>query len=753
MNRTTLILIVYLQVSLNIFGQIIENGPVVGALTNTSVKFYIKTNTAGTVNFQINTADTFTGIAIQTVNTNSGINQNHKIFEIDDLSANTTYYYQFSGTNNSVLKDGKFKTAPNNGESGHYKFAFGACNKYILESGNWVDSIYSAIDNQQPDLFINLGDWYYPDFTDNIPTDNNFFSANPVSIEDSYAVRYGSTHFKAFAKKYPIAYVYDDHDYVNNNASKNTASYVDANVGNITIQEVSFPPNTRSNIIAGYHNFFPAYELPDTSNGIYQKINYGNIDFFLLDTRSNRSSVTEPLYKDSNNNWVFNPDSNHTILGETQMQWLKDELQNSTATWKVIGSGVVFNAGYQFYLDSLLALANSNPFLEPLAGLAASLVDSWVGYPKDQLELLNFVDENALSNVIFVSGDSHTGAIDNGENAGLPELMAASLSQDNSGLASEMANFGYNVWNMGGQGLGNSDTTNCFGIIESYADDSLELKLINAIGEEITKHTIYNCDLLQTSISATGTCANESNGTAEIALTFANEPAVYSSNGVDYFENNALENLNAGNNAIFVKDINGCVYTEDVFIDSFEGISSSIGECYTNSIADGAGTEFILQEVNGGQSPYSIVELNNFTFSDADLAGNLEINYNFDAVDDSIWNAIFDYASNYNNLQFITLTLVDANGCSVMQNFDYTALVHLIENENASTHISVDNGRISIRTNETIKKISIFTLNGQEVHSAKNVQGRYELELPKGIYFVKSEYNTKGYKINKILSY
>jgi hypothetical protein len=43
--------------------------------------------------------------------------------------------------------------------------------------------------------------------------------------------------------------------------------------------------------------------------------------------------------------------------------------------------------------------------------------------------------------VIWLSSDSHTSTIDDGENAAFPELMAKNLGQTNSRLASLMSTF------------------------------------------------------------------------------------------------------------------------------------------------------------------------------------------------------------------------------------------------------------------------------------------------------------------------
>jgi len=54
--------------------------------------------------------------------------------------------------------------------------------------------------------------------------------------------------------------------------------------------------------------------------------------------------------------------------------------------------------------------------------------------------ILAFCQRHGIQNVIRLSGDSHTSAINDDKNAGFPELMAGNLRQTNSRLAWLMAN-------------------------------------------------------------------------------------------------------------------------------------------------------------------------------------------------------------------------------------------------------------------------------------------------------------------------
>jgi len=88
------------------------------------------------------------------------------------------------------------------------------------------------------------------------------------------------------------------------------------------------------------------------------------------------------------NDQVAYADTNRTILGATQMQWLKDELSSSAAKWKIIGNQVMFA-----------------PLT--LAGIPLSY-EQWDGYQADRNRIIDHVMDNNINNVMVITGDIHT---------------------------------------------------------------------------------------------------------------------------------------------------------------------------------------------------------------------------------------------------------------------------------------------------------------------------------------------------------
>jgi alkaline phosphatase D len=75
------------------------------------------------------------------------------------------------------------------------------------------------------------------------------------------------------------------------------------------------------------------------------------------------------------------------MCGPEQLNWLKDELYNSTAKWKVIANGLMFGQ---------LQVANV-----PL------VFENWDGYNFERNQILNLIDTGNIENVIVYSGDFH----------------------------------------------------------------------------------------------------------------------------------------------------------------------------------------------------------------------------------------------------------------------------------------------------------------------------------------------------------
>jgi alkaline phosphatase D len=163
-----------------------------------------------------------------------------------------------------------------------------------------------------------------------------------------------------------------------------------------------------------FEEYVPRYTLPSVTPGIWQKFSYAQADFFVLDCRSQRDPKTDP---DNANKSML--DGNN--LGSAgQLQWLEDGLLNSTARWKIIFSSVVTNPTTKF-------------------------PDGWAGYQTEWNALKSFINTNNIQGVVFIFGDLHIGAIDNGIHAGFPELCVVQAN----GMVGTCPTGDYGSWSEG----------------------------------------------------------------------------------------------------------------------------------------------------------------------------------------------------------------------------------------------------------------------------------------------------------------
>lgn len=116
----------------------------------------------------------------------------------------------------------------------------------------------------------------------------------------------------------------------------------------------------------------------EDGKGIYTEVSYGDADIFLTDDRYFRS---EDGVLDSING---QPNKEKTFFGRKQMEWLKNSLVYSRATFRIIaiGSQVI------------------NP-------LAPQNVECMRRYSSEFNELVDFITAQKITGVIFVSGDRH----------------------------------------------------------------------------------------------------------------------------------------------------------------------------------------------------------------------------------------------------------------------------------------------------------------------------------------------------------
>jgi len=487
MNKIKMIiacLLLYFIMQSNVFAQTITHGPIVGAVTDSSTEiiFFTDTIRTGTFSFMPKYIPEF----VQHMNYISDKSNCVKI-SIKNLIPNIKY--EFSASTNGVnipinSIGGTFRTFPSSKDTSHFSFTLGSCTEQ-----HYNDSIFVEMQKHQPAFFLHLGDWLY---TNNFNERKYYYTESLEHQKELYQKRYEMPNLKKFLQTTPIDFVFDDEDGVFDDFSKHSYTELKMN-GNVTeMKEVPYPDSLRTMAIEGLHTFFPSYQ--EVENQAYHSFVCGNTEVFFLDTRSTRSPNSEIFIKSKNGKWKYKVPKAHTILDSSQMNWLLNKLKNSTAQWKFIVSGVTFNKSYKKIIDiAMLKPIQNRKLPNGMTGayISASLASMWFAFPETQARLINFCRDNAIKNVIVLSGDAHTAAIDDGTNAGFPELMAGGLAQKNSKIASIIKNnLQLNLWNQGGQGINNNNFNDAFGKVSVNGNQSVTLSCVDKYGKIICSYEV-----------------------------------------------------------------------------------------------------------------------------------------------------------------------------------------------------------------------------------------------------------------------
>ena len=176
--------------------------------------------------------------------------------------------------------------------------------------------------------------------------------------------------------------IWDDHDYGPNDSDKT----------------YPFKEETRQVFMDYWAN--PSYG--QQGKGIYTKFSFADADFFLLDDRWFRSNDG---LRDSIDG---KPNPTKKMWGDEQMEWLKNSLRGSNAPFKFI--------------------VNGSQVLNPL-----SPYDCVRHYPVEYQELLNFIKDEKITGILFISGDRHTSEITKIEREGIYPLYDITASPLTSG--------------------------------------------------------------------------------------------------------------------------------------------------------------------------------------------------------------------------------------------------------------------------------------------------------------------------------
>jgi len=262
--KKTLFLIVLIFTPLS--AQELVTSIVVGGVTENSARFRIQLSDSAEVNVELSTSVDFADVIKGLPETAESTNNFAVIVTASGLLPNTLYYYRALINNETdEFQFRSFKTFPMPGTKDVFSFAFGSCQQSgkFLPSDTGAGNVFREIVKHDIRFFLQLGDWTYPDTTDLLPLFSNFFSSKYSAVLESYRNKFNKVYpMDSLLRRMPVDYVYDDHDYMNNNSSALTSSFYIPNRPSVLGEdflalEFANPAGARENSIKGYKNNFP----------------------------------------------------------------------------------------------------------------------------------------------------------------------------------------------------------------------------------------------------------------------------------------------------------------------------------------------------------------------------------------------------------------------------------------------------------------------------------------------------------------
>ena len=321
------------------------------------------------------------------------------------LRPNTTYYYRvrfvqghrnrFDNTLQGLV--GRLQTAPAAGQARPVRFVWAADMagqgwgrnpnlKITAFDGEEIQGGYVIFDvmrKLRPDFALFSGDMIYADNpippTKEIPASvgggtwvnqpaKDFVAITLDEFRENWKYNLGDAKFARFLAETPIYVQWDDHEVTNNWYP------------NEILTASPYNGVAASTLAQRARQAFFEYN-PIRGNEIYRNYNYGkHLELFLLDERSFRGDNDK------------NTQPSLEMLGQEQLQWIKQRLNASRATWKVIAS------------DDPLSIVTG----------AAGDYDAWsqndsrvLGREAQLADLLKFIKDEGIKNVVWITADVH----------------------------------------------------------------------------------------------------------------------------------------------------------------------------------------------------------------------------------------------------------------------------------------------------------------------------------------------------------
>ena len=305
-----------------------------------------------------------------------------------------------SGRARSAPLEGRLRTAPAAQRNVTFLWSADTAGQGYGINPDWGGmKTYETMRRVRPDFFIHCGDTIYADspIAAEVQLDDGTVWSNIVTEETSkvaeslrefrgrYAYNLIDHNVCRFSSEVPQIWLWDDHEVMNNWSDGKDISrdvrYTEKNVqllaGRATRAFLEYVPMR-------YHG-------QDDAERIYRRIPYGPLlDVFVLDLRSYRGA--------NSYNRQQQPGPDTAFMGAAQHAWLKHELSQSKALWKVISSDMPIG---------LIVGDGSDAEHRPRFDAVANGPGPVLGREFEYADLFRFIKGRRIRNVVWITADVH----------------------------------------------------------------------------------------------------------------------------------------------------------------------------------------------------------------------------------------------------------------------------------------------------------------------------------------------------------
>ena len=302
--------------------------------------------------------------------------------DVTGLAAGQVYFYRFKSASKYSIT-GQTKTLATQVQS--VQFAVCSCSNF--PAGYF--HVYKEMAKQDVDVVIHLGDYIYEYGMGGYATEEAVVMGRTLADDnnaeiirlDDYRKRYAlyrlDQDLQAAHQRHPFIVIWDDHELANDTWEKGAENHQSDTEGDFLERKLA--------ALAAYFEWMPIRPIDDQHIKIYRQFDFGTlVQLTMLDTRI----IARNVQLDYANYMtatgldiakfqadLINPA--RTLMGVEQRNWLLQKLQQSTATWNVLGQQILMSKMFvpAELLMSLAEITAGNPSPETLSKITTQITE------------------------------------------------------------------------------------------------------------------------------------------------------------------------------------------------------------------------------------------------------------------------------------------------------------------------------------------------------------------------------------------